>query len=348
MQYGVVVNTRILASPITGVQRYTLELLNRFGDKVERVEPSHNLDGVQGHCWEQTVLPIKLKGRLLWSPSNTGPLVVEHQVVTIHDMVSLDHPEWLNPRFVAWYRFLIPRLVHRARYIVAISEFTKSRLIEVTKTPEDKIVVIPNGVDPHFSPKSPTEAEASRASLGIPARHYILSLGTLEPRKNLHRLLQAWLAIHDKIPSDVWLVLAGGKGKRLVFQELNIECLPPRVYMTGHVPDEHLPALYSGALAFAYLSVYEGFGLPPLEAMAAGVPVLTGNRTALPEVVADAGVIVDPYDVDAIADAMVTLVEKASKREELRQKGLERAKLFSWDQNAKKMWDVLSGAMAND
>ena len=143
----------------------------------------------------------------------------------------------------------------------------------------------------------------------MPCRHYVLCVGSLEPRKNLPRLLQAWSRIQSEVPGNVWLVLTGKKGNERIFADAaGLSRLPPRVHLTGHVPDDVLPALYAGAIAFAYPSVYEGFGLPPLEAMAAGIPVLTGNQTSLPEVVGDAGVMVDPYDVDALADGLLRLL----------------------------------------
>lgn len=337
-------NTRILGTHLTGVQRYTLELLSRFKGNIQEIKPAHPLHGIRGHAWEQFILPAKVGKGLLWSPSNTGPLVIERQVVTLHDLVPMDHPEWLNPRFAAWYRFLTPRLVQRVRGVLTVSEFTKQRIIAHCPEAESKTHVVHNAVDARFRPIGTDLVEQVRKRMGIPSGHYFLALGSLEPRKNLSRLLQAWVTIQVQIPDDVWLVIAGAQGRGLVFGEVSFENLPPRVHLTGHVPDELLPALYSGAIAAPYLSLYEGFGLPPLEAMACGTPVLTSNVTSLPEVVGDAALMVEPYDVEAIADGLKRLVEDFFLRDELRRKGLERAKRFNWDKTAELTWQVLQQA----
>ncbi|MEG3065004.1 glycosyltransferase family 1 protein [Acetomicrobium sp.] len=289
-------------------------------------------------------MPTRLRGNLLFSPSNTGPLIEERQVVTIHDITPLEHPEWLNPRFAKWYQFLIPRLVHKARRIIAVSNFTKSRICEVTSVQPDKAVVIYNGADERFRPKSSEEIARTKDTFGISNFRYILTVATIEPRKNLQRLLEAWDVWHVNLPQDIWLVIAGAKGKDLVFRDAVFNRLPPKICMIGHVPDEHLPALYSGALAFIYVSLYEGFGLPPLEAMACGTPVLTSNVTSLPEVVGDAALTVNPYDIDAIAEGIKRLIEDDNLRKELPQKGLARAKLFSWERTAEVTWSVLKEA----
>lgn len=337
----VTINTRVLHGPLTGVQRYILELIKHIGVELRAVAPSQPLHGVKGHMWEQFVLPVKVGRGLLWSPSNTGPLVTSRQVVTIHDTAVFDHPESVNPSFARWYRWLLPRLAQRVEHIITISEFTKGRIVETCRVAPEKITVIPNGVDPRFSPRPKDEITETRRALGIPDGRYVLTLGTLQPRKNLHRLLQAWWHIHDKVSDDVWLVVAGGSPTSLVFTEVILDKLPPRVHFTGHVADRHLPALYSGALAFAFVSIYEGFGLPLLEAMAANVPVLAGNRSAVPEVVGDAGLLVDPLDVESIADGLFRLIEDASLRKSLQAKGLARVKEYTWEKSARMTAEIL-------
>lgn len=341
----IIVNAKILHYPLTGVQRYLRELLSRWPGGYELAASPEGMAGVKGHFWEQCVLPLRCRGGLLFSPSNTGPLAVSNQVVTMHDMAPLDHPEWLNPAFAAWYGFLMPRLARRVKHVIAVSEYTKSRILHHSGITAEKVSVIPNGIDSVFAPHSEEDVEAMRGRLGIPSRRYVLSLGSLEPRKNLSGLLEAWKRIVRRIPEDIWLVIAGGKGSRRVFQGVELDRLPARVHLTGHVADDELPALYAGALVFAYLSFYEGFGLPPLEAMASGVPVLTGNRTSLPEVVGDAGLMVDPYDQTAAAEALLRMIECRELRLELSQRAIERADDFKWDKTAKTTWNVLRALM---
>jgi glycosyltransferase involved in cell wall biosynthesis len=341
----VVFNARVLRAPLTGVQRYTLELLRRFGDKVQAVTPKKDLFGIQGHLWEQLVLPYHSRGKLLFSPAGSGPLSVARQVVTIHDVAFIDHPEGFNPKFRAFYRFLVPRLALRVRAVITVSAFSRERLIEWAKILPSHVHAIHLGVDQRFSPQQIDSIERLRNALKIPSPYYILSLGAIVPRKNLPRLLAAWERIQRELPQEVWLVVAGEKGKSIIFNDVKIQKLPPRVHLTGRVADEFLPTLYSGALAFVYPSLYEGFGLPLLEAMACGTPVLTSNVTAMPEVVGDAGLLVDPYDVEAIAHGIRRLVEDSALREELRKKGLERAKQFTWERTAELTWTVLEEAM---
>lgn len=338
----IVVNTRSLKSDLTGVQRYTSEVFMRLCDHMDEISTVKKKSGFYGHLWEQFCLPAKLNGRTLFSPSNTGPISVKKQVVTIHDVAALDHPERLNPKFAAWYRYLTPRLVRRVARVITISEYSKERLLTHVPMDERRVIVIPNGVDARFRPQPSKFVGEMRTRLGLPCERYVLCVGTLEPRKNIPRLLQAWARIVSSLPDDIWLILTGKQGQENMFAKLSgMDVLPPRVFFTGHVADELLPGLYAGAMVFAFPSLYEGFGLPPLEAMASGVPVLTGNLTSLPEVVGGAGIMVDPTSVDDISDGLLELVENHSLREELISKGLARAAQFDWDEAARRTWSVL-------
>jgi glycosyltransferase involved in cell wall biosynthesis len=340
----IVVNTRVLGAPVTGVQRYTKELLKRWNGHIDTISPKSYARGILGHAWEQLILPATLGKRLLFSPSNTGPLK-KNQVVMIHDMAAFDSPETFSSLFAAWYQFLLPRLAHEVRRIITVSEFVKERIVVHTKVRLSKIVVIPNGVASQFCPEAVSGLDRALHALQIPSRDYILAVGSMEKRKNLRRLFQAWAAVQHRVPKDLWLVVVGAKGDSRVFAGVRFDNLPARVFVAGHVDESLLPSLFAGALLLTYVSYYEGFGLPPLEAMASGTPVLVGNCSSLPEVVGDAGILADPFNVEAIADGIYSVVQNSALRADLRRKGLLRAKRFSWDETARRTWHVLEEAV---
>jgi len=344
------INTRTLCGPTTGVQRYLEELLKRFPkEHIRLVRPRRCSQGLKGHVWEQGILPAYLRGeRLLFSPSNTGPLSVRRQVVTVHDLATFDFPDGFNPAFLRWYRFLLPRLVRRVRRVIAVSNFTKNRLVDLFGVDPAKVAVVYNGVDIRFAPQPEPQIASALKALRFPSRKYILTVGSLVSRKNLNGLLEAWRRLLPSVPRDLWLVVAGDLGARRVFSSLALKELPERVFFAGRVADELLPAVYSGALAFAYVSFYEGFGLPPLEAMATGTPVVVSDRSAIPEVVGDAGILVDPSDADAIAQGLKRLLENENLRRSLAEKGIKRARGFTWDRTARQTWKVLSQAARED
>lgn len=343
----VVVNARVLDAPITGIQRYTRELLGRWNGAADTISPRNCTRGTPGHIWEQVILPLRVGTRLLFSPSNTGPLR-EHQVVMIHDMAAFDSADTFNPVFAAWYQFLLPRLAHRVRRIITVSEFVKERILVHTRVKDTKIVVIPNGVSSKFCPEAISELDTAVEDLQIPSRKYILAVGSMEKRKNLPRLFEAWAVVQKRLPEDLWLVVVGTRGNSQVFARVAFDNVPPRVFLTGHVDEALLPSLFAGALLLTYVSYYEGFGLPPLEAMASGTPVVAANCSSLPEVVGNAGDLVDPFNADAIAEAIYCMVAYPGRRAELRRKGLIRAKQFSWDQTAQRTWDILQDAASSD
>lgn len=337
----VFINTRFQDANLSGVQRYAAELLRRIGARLTPIAPRQAAQGLKGHLWEQTILPALARNGLLWSPANSGPLAVKRQVLTVHDVASIEHPEWYNRAFAAWYRYMTPQLVRRVQRVITPSEFSKQRLVALTGVHESRVVVIPGGIDSRFCPQPRMEVERVRQVLRIPSTDYVLTVSTLEPRKNLHRLLSAWASCVLDIPDKIWLVVAGQTGSSRVFHRSGIDSVPPRVHFTGFVAENDLPALYSGALAVAYVSLYEGFGLPALEAMACGtVPVVSGN-TALPEVVGEAGLLVNPFDSDSIANGIRRISEQIALREDLEIRAIERSKEFSWDRCADLTWDVI-------
>jgi glycosyltransferase involved in cell wall biosynthesis len=195
------------------------------------------------------------------------------------------------------------------------------------------------GVAACFRQHSAGEIAAARDKLGLPPR-YVLCVGSLEPRKNLARLLAAWQQIQHKL-RGLSLVLAGAKSR--IFRDAGVS-LPTAVHATGYLPEELLPAVYAGAEMFVYPSLYEGFGLPVLEAMASGVPVVTSNVASLPEVAGDAALTIDPQNIDSIAGGIENLASDSVLRTNLREKGLARAQLFTWQQAADQTWRVLEAA----
>lgn len=340
----VVVNSRYDSRPVTGVERYASEVIKRLSPKVRTVKPRRELRGIQGHLWEQISLPRHIEdGEVLWSPANTGPLRVKNQVVTIHDISPLDHPEWFAPVFAAWYQFLMPRLAKRARKVITDSHFSKGRIIERFEIDEGKVISIPCGVDHgRFRPYSNDDTAEIRVKYALPDT-YILAVGSLNPRKNLHALLRAWRKIASSL-DGVQLVIVGSAGR--AFKSLNLDNLPKQVRFLGFINDDDLPLLYAAARCFIFPSYYEGFGLPVLEAMACGVPVIASNAASLPEVLGDAGIQFDPMDVDELATAISRLLDDDMLVRSLVHSGLQRAKLYTWEHTRDRIWAELNGSRA--
>ena len=337
------VNTRVLHAPVTGVQRFINEVLKVWpGEQpATTAPPEYAARGPLGHAWEQFVLPMQTRGELLWSPVHSGPLRYANQVVTLHDAVPLDHPEWLNPNFARWYRFMLPRLIRRARHVIAVSEFNKKRILNCVDVAESKITVIPNGVSDSFHPEQASKQAAMRKELSIPEGRYVLTVSSLEPRKNLASLLAAWQRALPLLPDD-WYLLVVGAANRRVFASGGPSDLPDRVLHLGHLDGENLEILYAAAECFIYLSLYEGFGLPPLEAMASGTPVIVSDIEVMNEVVGDCALKVPPLDIDAIARALQHVSQDDDLRGELATSGLKQASQFSWRKTAEQTHALLT------
>jgi glycosyltransferase involved in cell wall biosynthesis len=260
-------------------------------------------------------------------------------IVTIHDVIPLILP-WAFPlrhRLVLATAFA--RIRRQADMVIVPSAAAAEDVVRYLRVDRERIKVIPMGCDARFQPiGDPAPALRLRRRYGLPER-YILFVGTLEPRKNLKTLLQAFALLLDEKPQDdPKLVVAGGKGWGHVGMLETTQALGLRdhVLFTGFVDDDDLPGLYRGASLFVYPSLYEGFGLPVLEAMACGVPVITSNRSSLPEVAGDAALLVDPSQPEALAAAMASILNDGELRQALRSKGLIRAQEFTWDAVAQK------------
>jgi glycosyltransferase involved in cell wall biosynthesis len=265
------------------------------------------------------------------------------KVVTVHDLAFLKYPEYAIPELAAYLKKVVPEAVASADAIAAVSHATRQTLIEQFGTPAHKITLVPAGVASYFRRVTdPVLLGATRHKFGL--KHpLVLGVGTLEPRKNHLGLIKAFYKTQQhKHSRPAMLAIAGGSGwlyeeTQQLVAELKLE---KKVRFLGRVSDLELLTLYSMADVFAFPSFFEGFGIPPLEAMACGAPVITSNISSLPEVVGDAALLVDPHKTNELANAIMRLLEDEQLREELRQKGYQQAQRYTWKQAASKMLSI--------
>ena len=278
-------------------------------------------------------------------------------VLTIHDLVFRLFPHYHKPLNYAFLNLAMPLFAHRANHLIAVSHFTKQDLTRLYGVDPAKITVIHEAADPHFCPQPMEEIIRVRRKYHLP-EHFILGVGTLEPRKNYQRLVQAFAQLRQtcgagdrKLNTGEWrLVIAGGKGwlYQPFLRQLEESGLEHEVILLGRVPDEDLPALYSAATLFVFPSLYEGFGLPPLEAMACGTAVLCSRAASLPEVGGEAAGYFDPISVEEIAHAMYEVLVDKALQKEMRERGLRQANRFSWERTAKETMAVYRAVQKAD
>ncbi|HTX86986.1 MAG TPA: glycosyltransferase family 1 protein [Candidatus Nanoarchaeia archaeon] len=286
---------------------------------------------------------------LFWSPhfNFTSLSVGVKNILTIHDLSFIVHPDFFSARQNSWHKFLgIKKLIERADIIIAISENTKADLIRYFGAAGDKIKVIYSGVGGEFRPLENNQAELNsvKEKYSLPER-FILNVGAFEPRKNLSGLISAFDSIADQPGMGEWqLVLAGSKGwkNKEIFQTIAQAKNKSRIKAIGYVEKNERVALYNSAKIFAYPSFYEGFGLPVLEAMACGTPVIASDVSSLPEVAGDAALLVDPHDENSIGQALQLLMRDDKLRQLYSARGLNRAKNFSWQKSAGKYLKILN------
>jgi len=291
--------------------------------------------------WDQVQIPwsaLKANVDVIHAPALSGP-VLRHVplVITVMDLIYTRHPEWLPTQRARWYwgRW-IPFTARRATAVIAPSEATKRDLASLAGIPPERITVIPLAVDKHFL-TVPTEdqVQAYRVRQGLDGP-YILYVGSIDHRKDLLGLIRAYAKTRTRLKT-LRLVIAGQllRGQASLLEEIRASNLTRDVLLPGHVPDQELLLLYAGARAFVYPSWWEGFGLPPLEAMAAGVPVITYRCSSLPEVVDDGAILIDPpFTVEALESAMIQVLLDESTRADLIARGQRRVKAFSWEKTA--------------
>lgn len=311
---------------IGGVERLAREMVTRLPalrpNRYRVLWPARALAHRAGHLWEQAVLPARARdGALIYCPANLAPLADSRNVVVIHDAAALRLPKAYSRTYVAYQRLMLPLVARRARLVITVSEFARTELVEVLGIAPDQVTVIPGGVDERFRP-TVDPAPAKRA-YGL-ERPYALALGTRSARKNISSLEMAARALRER---GIEPVLAGGERAYLRDSDTSLRTL-------GYVSEAHLPALYAGARVLAVPSLHEGFGLPCLEAMASGVPVVAARRGALPETVGDAGLLVDPERDGELAEALVAAACDQGLRARLIAAGLRRAAAYPWRRTA--------------
>jgi glycosyltransferase involved in cell wall biosynthesis len=337
MTSEIIVNGRFEGRRITGVDRYSSEIVQRLGSRVKVIKPRRTLTGVRGHLWEQLILPASIPmNALLWSPANSGPVAVSRQALTIHDLSPLEHPEWFVPPYAILYQLLLPILSQRVKCVITDSVYVRKKVMSRFALAADRVVAVSAGVD--LEKFQPSDPEPIRTRYSLPKK-YILFIGSLQPRKNLNSLLDAWSVLEKEFP-EVSLVIVGTKGR--VFRQIKLPARLRRVIFLGYVPDQDLSGLYSGATIFIQPSLDEGFGLTVLEAMACGAPVVISKAGALPEVAGSAALQVDPSKVSDIAQGLRRLLSEENFRLDLKYKGLEHARQFPWERSAEQIWGVLS------
>jgi len=343
-----VVNGRFLTQKQTGIQRYAFEMCNRLYDMgadfivaiPNEINPDYSIKfktvkcGIlPTHLWEQISLPRFLKKQgnpLLVSFSGSGPLNYNNQIMTIHDLSYERYPEWFSKGFVIFYKFAMPKVAHKAHAVITVSEFSKKEISHIFSISKDKI---------HVIPCAPAHSESQKilAQTDSNTDKYILTVSSMDPRKNFIRLVEAFKRIEDK---SIKLYIIGMQFKAFNTPDLK-KLINENVVLPGYISDEELQQKYKDALFFIYPSLYEGFGIPPLEAMTYGCPVIDSDIPALRETSGDAALYVNPTDINDTTQKMNLLVKDSQLRESLREKGFEQIKKYSWEKSARKVLDLV-------
>lgn len=341
----------------TGIGTYTYQLVKnlylldqkndyRFfwpGDEYKDLDPSvdevfNSIERSKDKFWEDVHIPMSVdKDKIdlyhvpqngIGLPPKTGCL----NVVTVHDLIPYIYPETVGKGYLKIFLSDMPRIMEQSDLVITVSEHSKRDIQRIFQLPEERIVVTYEAPESVYREIPEAEAKAFvKERFGIDSR-YVLYIGGFSPRKNVKGLINAFYEIQKDIPDDVKLVLVGKEARDFDDTTMLVEALrlQDRVVFTGFAPVLELPYLYAAADVFVYPSFYEGFGLPPLEAMACGTPVITSSTSSLPEVVGEAGITINPHDMYALAESLVDVLNNDALRASLKQKGLAQAAQFSW------------------
>lgn len=340
----ILLNRRAATRPtITGVERWTAEIVPRLlaldPERYAVVEPGPRLrERGRAQAWEQLLLPAiaaQRRAALLFSPANLAPLAWPRNVLVVHDAAVLREPEAYSKAYRMWHGHLGLAAARRALRVITVSDFSRRELIELAGLAPERLSVVPGGVSPAFRAPPPREIARVGAKLNLSRRPYVLTLATEDQRKNLAALGQTAAALRER---GIDLVRAGDT--RPYFSS---DPEAQAIRSLGYLDDADLPAVYAGAQAFVLPSRYEGFGLTCIEAMAVGTPVVAADRAALPETCGDAALLVDPDDQSALARAVCAAATEPALRDRLREAGLKRAVLFTWDRAARDTNALLLG-----
>lgn len=344
-----------LGPQLSGIGRYVLELSRRLpsqpgigrvgyfvhGRYFKTVEPLIQgvppADRSRMPKWlRRRLVRRRLRDSVVHGPNYFLPTGVEKGIITVHDLSVLRYPETHPAKRVREFERNFESSLARAAHVITDSETVRREVIAEFGLSEAMVTSVPLGVAPQFHSRAERELERGLAALDLPSGRYALCVSTLEPRKKIGELIHAWRELPSPIRQSTPLVLAGAEGwlNDRLHAEISEAVAEGWLKHLGYVPDSLLPALYAGAALFIYPSVYEGFGLPPLEAMASGVPILVSNRSCLPEICGDAAGYIEPDDVGEFSDAIVSALTDEKWRARARQSGLERAANFTWDRCA--------------
>lgn len=352
------INGRFLTQKITGVQRVAHEIINALDQLIEEGEidksqytftlispakgvlfrPTYKNIAVKyaglftGHLWEQLELPFLVKNNLLVCLCNAAPIIKTRQIVIIHDAAVFGFPQAFSVAFRSWYKIMLKALGKRAKQIITVSEFSKQELKKYCRINEMNIKIIREGKE-HFVTVTPDYSILDKYHLNKDS--FILAVSSMNPNKNFQAVFKAIQLLKGK---KIEVVIAGGTNPKIFSSNFN--AFEENVKYVGYVSDNELKALYETAACFIYPSLYEGFGLPPLEAMTCGCPVIVSEAASLPEVCGEAALYCDPLNPSDIADKIMMLMSDNVLREELRGKGYRRSEQFSWKECARQAFNV--------